>query len=289
MRFVLFLFGITYFSLCLNAQLPAPEDLRIESNKQHQIYITWGYNRAYYNKSDVHFKGDGYDFTLKGARAEDMPEKFSPDVYFNPGQFTVPQFNFRAGYYVGKNTAISLGWDHMKYHLIATQLVKIDGHIDEEKYSSPAFTGDFHNEYILYGPSFMNYHHSDGFNFIRLALEQRIPFWQSHNEHHVLAMNGSVSAGAVMPWTDFTFFGVNHRNKPHFAGYGFSVHAGFRYEFFNYFFLQVTAQVGWSNLTDIMLEDELASRADQKITFIERAWALGGYIPIRRAKTNISE
>ena len=254
------------------------------NHKQHQLFVTWGYNRAYYNESDIHFKGEGFDFTLKNARAEDMPEEFSPEVYFNPGQFTVPQFNFRAGYYFGKNTAISMGWDHMKYHLIGTQLLKIDGHIDEEKYFNPVYTGNFNDEYILYNSSFMNYHHSDGFNFIRVALEQRIPFWQSANKNHVLAMNASASIGAFLPWTDFTFFGTQHRNKPHLAGYGASVHAGFRYEFFQYFFLQGTAQFGWSNLVDIMLEDHLPSRAEQKITFIERAWAIGGYIPLQRKR-----
>lgn len=259
------------------------------NGRQGQLFITWGYNRAYYNRSDVYFKGDGYDFVLKDARAEDIPEKFDASIYLNPTQFTVPQFNFRAGFYFKENTAISMGWDHMKYHLVPTQLVTIDGYIDPEKYPFPGYSGEFHNDLILYKPSFMNYHHSDGFNFIRVALEQRVPFWSSVSGNHVLAMNASVSLGTMMPWTDFTFFGEAHRNKPHFAGYGASVHAGFRYEIAKYFFLQIAAQVGWSNLTDIMLEDELASRANQKITFIERAWALGGYIPLWKSKDVASE
>jgi hypothetical protein len=246
-----------------------------------RLFVTWGYNRAYYDKSDVHFKGEHYDFTLHDARAEDMPEKFKPDVYFNPTQFTVPQFNFRAGYYFRPNTAISIGWDHMKYHLVPTQLVKISGYIDEEYYFLDEFNGTFNGESILYQPSFMDYHHSDGFNFIRMALEQRLLLCVSKNGKHLLAFNGSVSLGAVMPWTDFTFFGQHHRNKPHFAGYGVSAHAGFRYEFFRHFFIQATAQFGYTNLPDIMLEDHLPSRASQQIIFFERAWALGAYIPIK--------
>lgn len=253
--------------------------------------MTWGYNRSYYNQSDVHFKGDGYDFTLHNVKAEDMPEKFDPKVYFSPTRLTIPQFNFRLGYYFRKNTAISIGWDHMKYHIISTQLVEIDGYIDEEKYDSEEYAGTYHHDYILYTPRLMNYHHSDGYNFIRVALEQRVPFWQSHNSKHTLALNGVVSLGAVMPWTDFTFFGVNHRNKPHFAGYGASIHVGFRYEFLNYFFVQAHAQCGWTNLPDIMLEDDLPSRAAQKISFLERSWALGGYIPLfaNRPKKELSE
>ncbi len=252
------------------------------SSKKGQLFVTWGYNRAYYNQSDIHFQGDGYDFTLYDVEAVDMPEKFSTRVYFNPNQFTVPQFNFRAGYYFKSNTAISLGWDHMKYHIVPTQMVFIDGEIDPAKYNAPEFTGEYNYSPFLYQPNFMDFHHSDGFNFIRVALEQRVPVWQSQNGKFALAMNGSVSIGTLMPWTDFTFFGEHHRNKPHFAGYGASLHAGFRLEFWKYFFLQGAAQAGWSHLPDIMLEDHLPSRAEQKITFFERSWALGGYIPIIR-------
>ncbi|MBL0315439.1 MAG: hypothetical protein IPP69_06505 [Flavobacteriales bacterium] len=278
---VLFLFGITYSFIGINAQEMITTDPYGQS-RYRSFYVTWGYNRAYYNKSDIHFKGDGYDFTLYDVRAEDMPEKFSPSTYLNPTQFTVPQFNFRAGYYFRKNTAISLGWDHMKYHIIPTQLLRIDGNIDESISNLTNYTGQFNNEYILYSSSFMDYHHSDGFNFIRVALERRAPLVNfGHSGKHLIAMNACASIGTMMPWTDFTFFGVNHRNKPHFAGYGASLHAGLRYEFLNYFFVQVAAQAGWSNLPDIMLEDHLPSRADQKIVFFERTWAIGAYIPLK--------
>lgn len=288
------MFRITFlfiFLFSFKAIIAQEETSRLNTtgnSKKGQLFITWGYNRAYYNESDIHFKGDGFDFTLYDVAAEDIPEEFDPKVYFNPVQLTVPQFNFRVGYYFKDNTALSIGWDHMKYHIIPTQLLVMDGYIDPAKYPS-VYSGRYNSAYFMYEPGFMNYHHSDGFNFIRVALEQRLPFFQSRNGKHVLAMNGSVSLGAMMPWTDFTFLGVNHRNKPHFAGYGASLHAGFRYEFFNYFFVQAMAQVGWSNLPDIMLEDHLPSRASQKITFIERSWALGGYIPIKKQKQPMTE
>lgn len=254
------------------------------TSRKGQVAISWGYNRVYYNRSDVHFKGDGFDFTLEKARAEDMPEKFSPKVYFNPNQLSIPQFNFRIAYYFRDNTAFSIGTDHMKYHIITTQAVRINGHIDEDLYPDPAYTGDFHHEEILYNSEFMDFHHSNGFNFVRLALEQRVPFWKSRSGKQELALNGALSAGAVVPWTDFTFFGDRHLNKLHLSGYGFSISAGFRYEFLKWFFIQANAQAGWTNLPDIMLQDDLPSRADQKISFFERSFAVGGYIPFKRNK-----
>jgi len=252
--------------------------------RKGQLSVYWGYNRAYYNKSDIHFKGANYDFTLHQARGEDMPEKFDPEVYFNLTQLTIPQFNFRVGYFVGENTSISIGWDHMKYRLITTQLLKISGTISDEVYDMEGYTGTFDHDYILYKPGFVDFHHSDGFNFIRVALEQRVPIISDRKGNHLVAFFGGVSLGVLMPWTDFTFFGEHFRNKPHFAGYGASINAGFRYEFFKWFFLQANAQAGRANMPDIVLENELASRASQKISFFERSWALGGYIPLGSRK-----
>lgn len=249
--------------------------------------MTWGYNRAYYNKSDIHFKGDGYDFTLEQARADDMPEKFDPDVYFNMSQLTIPQFNFRIGYYFGKNTCFSAGWDHMKYRLINTQLLRINGYIDSEKYPSDLgngyqYSGTFDHNYILYNAGFMDYHHSDGFNFVRFSLEQRVPFWKSKNGKITAAMTGAISTGLMLPWTDWTFFGQHNRNKLHLAGYAGSIMAGARIEFFKYLFIQGNAQLGRSIMPDIILELPKSSRASQNITFFERSWAFGGYIPLVR-------
>jgi hypothetical protein len=252
-----------------------------EKGRKGSVYITWGYNRAYYGKSDVHLKGEHYDFVIHDARAEDMPEKFDPSVYFNFNQLTVPQFNFRVGYYFNENTAFSLGWDHMKYRLITTQLVRISGEIDPEYYNLSGFTGIFDHTPVIYQPKFMDYHHSDGFNYIRAGIERRLPLTSLWNGKLELVMVGGVSAGVMLPWTDFTFFGVHHRNKLHLAGYAGSVNAGFRAEFLKWFFIQVNAQAGWANMPDIVLEDHLPSRASQQISFFERSWALGGYIPVR--------
>ncbi|MFO0358913.1 MAG: hypothetical protein ACK50N_00295 [Flavobacteriales bacterium] len=274
-----FLF-IPMLGICQEEERISP--LNLLGNREGQMFFTWGYNRAFYDESDIHFKGDGFDFTLYEVDAEDMPEPFNPSVYFDPGKLTIPQFNFRLGYYVKKNTAISMGWDHMKYHAISTQRVRMSGYIDERYNPGSQLVGTFNDEYVTINKSFMDYHHSDGFNFVRFAIEQRVPLWMSRNGKHMLAANGAASIGFMLPWTDWTFFGVHYRNKPHVAGYGFSLATGMRFEFFKHFFIQGNVQIGKTNLTDILLQDHLDSRASQKIDFIERSWALGCYFPIKK-------
>lgn len=251
-------------------------------NRKGQAYIYWGYNRSFYNASDIHFKGEGFDFTLHQAKAADMPERFDPSVYFNMTTISVPQFNFRFGYFIGKNTSISIGWDHMKYRLIQTQRLRASGYIDPSWGGGNDLAREFKDEYILYNPSFMDFHHSDGFNYARLAIEQRVPVWMSKNGKHHLSLNGAASLGVVIPWTDWTFFSNHYRNKLHLAGYGASLSLGARFEFFKWFFVQGFMQAGGTNLVDIVLQDHLPSRADQKIHFVERSWAVGGFIPISK-------
>jgi len=103
MRLLLFILAI------IPSFISAQSDTWVNSaNEGHKgkAFIYWGYNRAYYNKSDIHFKGDGYDFTLYDVEAKDMPEPFDADVYFNIKKLSIPQFNFRAGYFFSDNWLI---------------------------------------------------------------------------------------------------------------------------------------------------------------------------------------
>jgi hypothetical protein len=274
-----------FLGLSMHGQTNLPP----QSFHKGHFYVYWGYNRTYYNRSDVHFKGEGYDFTLERAWAQDIPEKFDPKVYFNPTQLTVPQFNFRVGYFFRNQIALSFGWDHMKYQLVPTQFIRIDGYIDPVKYPLEGYNGTFHHEYLLYQPGFMNYHHSDGFNFVRMGLEKYSDIWQSRSQKIHATLHGGCNIGFMLPWTDFTFFGEHYENKPHISGFGISVNAGARISFWKHLFIQINAQVGWSQMGDILLQHPDDARATQKISFVERSWALGTYFNLNRKHTNVKQ
>ena len=62
------------------------------------LFFYWGYNRGYYSASDIHFKGNDYDFTLKQVKANDRQSKLAADPYLRIDQITIPQYNWRLGY-----------------------------------------------------------------------------------------------------------------------------------------------------------------------------------------------
>lgn len=278
-----FLVSVIFASICIigNSQNDEVSDLLHKNGRKGDIYISWGYNRAFYNKSDIQFAGEGYSFWLRDVRASDMPEAFDPQVYFNITKLTIPQFNFRVGYSLNDRWTISGGWDHMKYKLIQNQVVDIDGYILTS--ASDKYAGLYDdNDLIRLDSDFIRYEHSDGFNFVRVGLEYRVPVWQSDKNTLRFDLFPGVSGGGMLPWTDYTIFNKRYRNFPHWAGWGASVTMGARLEFLKHFYFQVQSQYGYTSMTDIILEERNGARGRQNIVFFERSFAFGAYVHLFR-------
>jgi len=68
---------ITILFLCLLAETGFSQNSNPYSNTDKgQVYILWGWNRAYYTKSNISFKGDDYKFELAKVKAHDRPTAF---------------------------------------------------------------------------------------------------------------------------------------------------------------------------------------------------------------------
>jgi len=186
------------------------------------------------------------------------------------------------GFFISDRNSVSFGWDHMKYKLVTNQELRITGTIDQSQ--SEEFAGVYDYDRIILDPKFLEFEHSDGFNFVNLTIDHLQEAWVSENQRHALSFMGAFSAGAMMPWTDTRVFNKHHRNRPHVAGYALSAQFGFRFEFFTSGFLQFRLQHGFANLPDVMIQDHLPSRASHSVWFTERSISLGFYIPVKRKK-----
>ena len=74
------------------------QDFRDVKINKGKMYIFWGWNRGHYSTSDITFKGDDYNFTLHNVKADDKPKPFGI-YYFKLDEITIPQTNFRIGYF----------------------------------------------------------------------------------------------------------------------------------------------------------------------------------------------
>ena len=246
--------------------------------RTHSFYMTWGYNRAHYQDSDIRFQGKDFDFTLYDVSAHDAPTPYETNTYFNPVRLTIPQFDFRVGYFLNEKTSISGGWDHMKYKVTQRQRVKIDGTVSEN--FVPTYAGEYDNATFDLAPDFIRLEHTNGFNFLRFAIERHAELWANKKQTlHADAMLG-FSLGAALPWTDAYVDNVRYVNWVHLAGWGTSGQVSVKFRVKNTFFIQYQHQTGFMNMSNIIFMDDSPNRASQKIIFNEQSITIGAQIPI---------
>ncbi|GAL81001.1 putative outermembrane protein [Algibacter lectus] len=104
--------------------------VKYTASSKGKFFVSWGGgNRDSFSKSDIHFEGDNYNFTIKDATARDKPKGWHLD-YINPTRMTIPQTNFKMGYFISDKYSISLGLDHMKYVMENEKTRTLSGYID---------------------------------------------------------------------------------------------------------------------------------------------------------------
>lgn len=246
----------------------------ISVNPKGKFYFYWGYNRGIFSKSNIHVRGEGYDFTIYDAVAKDRPENPSL-VYINPDQLTIPQFNIRAGYYLTKRWAVSVGYDHMKYVMQNGQTARVSGVIT--KGASEKYAGTYLNREMTIETDFLKFEHTDGLNIVTVDIEHYIPFYTSKQKRFKL--EGTLGTGGiwVAPRSDLRVFDKGLNNDYHVAGYTWTGKAGFRINAFKRFFFQAETRGGYISLPSVLVANESPEMADHNFTFLEFSTVVGVY------------
>ena len=253
------------------------EDLVItkkETNKG-KFFFYWGWNRANYSDSDIHFTGDNYDFTLQNVKAEDRQTPFSFNDYFNPVNITIPQNNYRIGYFLKENYTISIGVDHMKYVMVADQTVKIDGEIN----SGTPFDGVYNNDDQILSEDFLQLEHTDGLNYVNVEFRRFDEIGHLiglNNKNFQINLTEGFGAGVLYPRTDVTLFDQERHDEFHLAGWGASAVVGLDLTFFKYFYIQSDLKFGYINMPDVKTTINPNDGASQSFTFFQRNILIGG-------------
>lgn len=210
-----------------------------DSKAKGTMFGYWGYNRSAYTKSNIRFVGPDYDFTLNGATAKDHYLGLSIDNYFKIRNITIPQFNARLGYYFKNHWAISFGYDHMKYVFDDNNKVFLSGEIGPNADPVTSWSGTYNAEPISTHTEYFHYENSDGLNYLRFELTRTDHLMElGNNNQFVLSSNLGAATGGLLSFNDFRFGGVNTMKTVSMSGYGLSLHANLRAEFWRHFFVQ---------------------------------------------------
>jgi len=245
------------------------------AHNKGKMYFYWGGNRDSYTKSDIHFKGANYDFTLYDVEAADKPKGWHID-YINPGRMTIPQTNFRLGYFLNDHYNVSIGVDHMKYVMVQNQSVKITGTYPNSYNSTVINNGvvDLTDE------SFLTFEHTDGLNYINSEFSRVDDisklFRINDTDKIQISLTEGFGAGILYPKTNVMLMKKERHDDFNVAGYGMSAKAGINITFFKHYFIQGELKGGYINLPTIKTTFDNADSASQHFMFFQRVIAFGG-------------
>ena len=249
------------------------------SHNKGKFFISWGGNRDSYTKSDITFRGKDYNFTLDNVQAHDKPKGWHID-YLNPSRMTIPQTNFRLGYFLNDHYSVAIGVDHMKYVMTQDKAVNIDGY-----YPNPGSYNELlPNNQVLLTEEFLTFEHTDGLNYVNTEFSRHDDisslFRIGNTDKIQVNVTEGVGFGLLYPKTNTTLLGKERHDDFHVSGYGTSLKAGLNVTFFKHFYIQGELKGGYINMQDIRTTQSSEDSASQDFFFFQRIIAVGGIFKI---------
>lgn len=275
---------ILFISINSFAQNDSIKKERYTAHNKGKFTISWGGNRDYFTDSDITFKGDNYNFTIDNTTAHDKPKGWHID-YVNPARMTIPQTNFKLGYYITDKYMISIGLDHMKYVMTQNQTVNMSGKIDYPlTHPSSQFNGNYNSDPTVMTEAFLMFEHTDGLNYINteFARQDDISSWFGIKNTDIFQVNinEGVGIGVLYPKTNTTLMGQERHDDFHISGFGSSLRAGINLVFYKYFTIEGSLKGGYINMPDIRTTKSSADSASQEFFFAETIISFGGIFRI---------
>jgi hypothetical protein len=254
---------------------------RYTAHNKGKFFVSWGGNHESFTNSDIRFRGENYDFVVHNVEALDKPKGWHID-YINPTKMTIPQTNFKLGYFFSDQYSISVGVDHMKYVMNQNQTAMVSGNINLPAGDQGVnFNGNYYNMPVDFtNGQFLQFEHTDGLNYIHAEIARTADFssWFGNINTDKIQFNFTegIGGGIVYPKTNTTLLGKARHDDFHVSGFGVSVKAGLNITFLKHFFIQGELKYGYINMNDIRTTQNPADRASQEFNFFERILVLGG-------------
>jgi hypothetical protein len=235
------------------------------------IYVTWGYHRDVYTRSNIHFKDtktDDYNFTLEQAKAKDRLDMH--DFFHTPP--TVPQYVFNIGYFFANKPSwgIEVSWDHLKYIVTDYQTMHMKG----------TFRGKYYDLDTLITPQFVHFEHTNGNNYFMVNVVRKFsPLKEGIFKSH-LNILVKAGAGGLIPKTDSSIMGNRNDGPFRLSGFVIGASTSLRYDLFHYFYLEGSVKGAFADYTSAKVFEQ--GRAKHTFFSAQFIWAAGINIPLSK-------
>jgi hypothetical protein len=249
------------------------------AHNKGKFFVSWGGNRENYSKSDIHFKGADYDFTIYDVSAHDKPKGWHID-YINPARMTIPQTNLRIGYFINDHYSVAIGVDHMKYVMDQDIAVNYTGTYPNRYTFGEAIA----NNQVLLTEQFLTFEHTDGLNYVNTEVSRHDDISKLFNIHDTdkvqVNLTEGIGVGVLYPKTNAKVFSKERHDDFHVSGYGTSIKAGLNVTLYKHFYIQTELKGGYINMPDIKTTFSNTDSASQEFFFFQKIIAFGGIFKI---------
>jgi hypothetical protein len=235
----------------------------------HQVYFSWGYNRAWHSKTDVQFTTPDGSFTIHKAHGDDRPSPFDPKIYFNPVTMSIPQYNIDFGVMFNPKWGLEGSMNHMKWVFDNSRPYELSGDYNRTvfiKNPNPQYGWDLSNPVTFSeakakrDASFVAAEHSDGYNYASLGMVYKQNLFETKNKNFSIDTRFGAGAGLMIPKTKvifhqdqlYNYHGLD--NKFHIAGGGVHGDVGIKFTLFNSVYLQAITRGSYIKVKDALVD-----------------------------------
>ncbi len=250
------------------------QDLTPQKPKRKaQFYFSWGYNRDWYSKSNIHViyhnaqNTEQLNVMLYDAKAKDKPDM---DRYWQPERLTIPQYDLKAGLFFNDkhDFGIELGWNHLKYVVTPWQNIHMKGEINGTPIDAVVPLND----------TLIHIQHTNGNNYLILSLVKRQKLITRKNVQ--ISAIATVGAGPMISYTIDKILGDYDPGYFHYHGWVAATSLGLRISFLKYLFIQTDAQGAFANYTNTKLGYAHLGTARQHFFSLQWTWEGGLIFPV---------
>lgn len=232
-----------------------------------RIWFGWGYNRAWFTKSDIHFKGPGYNFTVANLIARDRPAPFQAKLYFNPTTSSIPQYDWHIGFCIKKRWFVDIAMDHMKYVMVPDQSAQVTGTIDAAE--SNKYQGVYRQTNMQMSKDFLRFEHTNGLNLIAVEGGYIAPIFRTRKDILRINANVGIGFGVLVCKTDVKVLDYGLDNRFHLSGVSLHAIGGLRLDIWKYFFIASEAKGGYITLPDVLIHNNRTDLANHHFGFLQ--------------------
>lgn len=235
------------------------------------LYFSWGYNTEWYTRSTLHVNQPslGSDYKLINVKAHD---RRGWDEDFFHTALTVPQYNYRLGYFFNEKQdfGIEINFDHTKYIITDGQLAHVKGKRNGQQVDETVrFSGENGFYYFL----------NNGANFLLFNLVKRFGIYHTDDRLFKVDLLAKAGIGPVIPHVENALFGKDNEPGFQLGGWNTGIETALRVTAVKYVYLEFAQKVDYARYSNLKVYE---GTARQSFGTYELILSLGITLPAGR-------